>query len=163
MKIILGRQHHWTWLWLLILVCHLPPNRVWAADRLGIPLVEATDLAQRPSLFVGRRIGVFGLLSCLDHLHCALGSPTSKSRVIRIGTQRMRKEDKQRLARQCSQTRCPIILVGTLTRDTFAATAVYDSGLPVPSPKPSEIMLAIQMHRPIPEIHYINRQYNNNS
>ena len=145
MKIILGRQHHWTWLWLLILVCHLPPNRVWAADRLGIPLVEVSDLAQRPPLFVGRRIGVFGLLSCLDHLHCALGGPASKSRAIKIGTQRMRKEDMQRLARQCRQTRCPIILVGTLMRHTFVATADYAAELTVPSSQPSETMLAIQM------------------
>jgi hypothetical protein len=138
MKIILSDQRRWMWLWLPILACQLLPNKVWAADRLGTPLVEVIDLVQRPPPLVGRQIGVSGLVFCLDHLHCALGSPAGTTQAINIGTQSMRKEDKRRLARQCSQAPCSIILVGTFTRGTFAATTIYDAGeLLVPSPTPS--------------------------
>lgn len=148
MKITVRVRRYLMWLWLPILTFQLPPNRVWAADRLGIPLVEIIDLVQRPPQLVGRRIGVSGLVSCLDHLHCTLGNPTGTTRAIKIDTQWMRKEDKLRLARECSQDPCPIILAGTLTRNTFAATAVYDAGLRVPSPAPLVVRLAISNSSP---------------
>ena len=129
-------RRRWLWLYLLLLAFQFFPNEVRTEDRAAIPVVEIAELILRPAPLMGRPIGVLAAVLCLDQTNCVLGDQTSPKQTIRIDTRWLKAADRQRWARQCFYAPCYQILVGALTGDTFAATASYDTRLPVPSPKP---------------------------
>jgi hypothetical protein len=117
MKETRGIRCLWIWLWLPTLGRQVIRNIVRATDRLVIPLVEFADVMARSPALVGKRIGVFRLISCLSKFHRVLGSQVSIARTTKIVIQWMKKEDTRRVVGKCPRTPCSRTLVGSPSRE----------------------------------------------
>jgi hypothetical protein len=124
---------------MLILLCKSLPNNAWAADSFGTPLITVADLILGPVPIAGKQIGVFAVVLCLDQRHCVIADQSNPKLTVGIDTRQMRPEDRRRLVLQCFYAPCSEILVGTIKRRTFAATASYDTKLPVSLPKSGKV------------------------
>jgi hypothetical protein len=136
MKTNRANQHCWLLLWLPLLAYQTVPGAALAKDTLEVPLVEVVDLALAPLPLIGKRVGVAGVVLCIDQFTCTLGDLVgSRKRSLILNVNRMRSLDRRRLVLDCFYSKCFEILIGTLTRRGFIATRSYSSMLPAPAPE----------------------------